>query len=66
MDAGPGSSVGCVSACHADGRGFDPGDQQLSLVETGHEIISAAILFLPLLQEEQLSVTGERMCKVKR
>ena len=27
-----------------------------------HEKISAAILPLPLIQEEQLSVTGERMC----
>ena len=27
-----------------------------------HEKISAAILLLPLIQEEQLSVTGERMC----
>ena len=29
---------------------------------TGHENISTAILSLPLIQEEQLSVTGERMC----
>ena len=28
----------------------------------GHEIISRAILFQPLLQVEQLSVTCERMC----
>ena len=28
----------------------------------GHEIISTAILSLPLIQEEQLSVTGERIC----
>ena len=28
----------------------------------GHENISTAILPLPLIQEEQLSVTGERMC----
>ena len=28
----------------------------------GHENISTAILPLPLTQEEQLSVTGERMC----
>ena len=27
-----------------------------------HEIISTAILPLPLIQEEQLSVNGERMC----
>ena len=28
----------------------------------GHEIISTAILPLPLIQEDQLSVNGERMC----
>ena len=28
----------------------------------GHKNISTAILPLPLIQEEQLSVTGERMC----
>ena len=28
----------------------------------GHENNSTAILPLPLIQEEQLSVTGERMC----
>ena len=27
-----------------------------------HEIISTAIIPLPLIQEEQLSVNGERMC----
>ena len=36
--------------------------QQLSFVEFVHEIISTAILLLPLIQERQLSVTGERMC----
>ena len=29
---------------------------------TGHEIVSTAILFLPLIQEGELSVTGERIC----
>ena len=28
----------------------------------GYEIISTAILPLQLIQEEQLSITGERMC----
>ena len=28
----------------------------------GHENISSAILPLPLIQEEQLSVTGKKMC----
>ena len=35
---------------------------QHSFVEFGHEIISTAILSLLLIQEGQLSVTGERMC----
>ena len=33
-----------------------------SFPEFGHEIISMAILPLPLIQEEQLSVNGERIC----
>ena len=49
----------------ADGRGFDPHDRQHSFVETGHEIISTAILSLPLIQEGQLTVTGEGMCTGK-
>ena len=57
-----GSSIGCASARYADGRGFDPHIRQHSFVEFGHEIISTAILSLPLIQEGQLSGTGERMC----
>ena len=56
--AGPGSSVGCASAWHADGRGFDPRVRQHSFVGTGHKIISTAILSLPLIQVGQLSVTA--------
>ena len=29
-----------------------------------HEIFSMVILFLPLIQEGQLSVSGERMCAI--
>ena len=32
------------------------------IMEIGHEIISTAIPSLPLIQEVQLSVTGESMC----
>ena len=39
-----------------------PHVRQHSFVENGHEIISTAILSLPLIQEGQLSVTSERMC----
>ena len=60
--AGPASLVRCTSAWYADGRRFDPPVQKHSFVAIGHEIISIAILTIPLIQEEQLSVTGERMC----
>ena len=42
------------------GRGFNPRrDRQHSFVEIDHEILS-----LPLIQEGQLSVSGERMCTI--
>ena len=47
------------------GRGFNPRrGQQHSFVEIDHEIFSMVILFLPLIQEGQLSVSGERMCTI--
>ena len=36
--------------------------QSHTFVGIDHEIISTAILFLPLIQEEVLSVTSESMC----
>ena len=45
------------------GRGFNPRPgRRHSFVETDHEIFSTVILSLPLIQEGQLSVSGERMC----
>ena len=45
------------------GRGFNPRrGRQHSFVEIDHEIFSTVILSLPLIQEGQLSVSGERMC----
>ena len=41
---------------------FDPHVRHIFSWRLGHENISTAILPLPLIQEEQLSVTGERMC----
>ena len=38
--------------------------QQHSFEEIDHEILSTVTLSLPLIQEEQLSVSGERMCTV--
>ena len=47
-----------VCGRYAGSRGFDP--HVLSL-RFGHEKISTTILSCPLIQEGQLSVTGERM-----
>ena len=49
-------------AWHASGPEFDPHVRHTLLWRLGHENISTAILPLPLIQEEQLSVTGESMC----
>ena len=47
------------------GRGFNPRrGWQHSFVEIDHEIFSTVILSLPLIQEGQLSVSGERMCTI--
>ena len=46
-------------------RGFNPRrGRQHSFVEIDHEIFSKVILCLPLIQEGQLSVSGERMCTI--
>ena len=47
------------------GRGFNPRrGRRHSFVEIDHEIFSTVILSLPLIQEGQLSVSGERMCTI--
>ena len=51
----------CSSAWHVDGRELDPWVQQHSFVEIGHEVISMAILSLPLIQVGQSSGIGERI-----
>ena len=38
--------------------------RQHSFVEIDQEIFSTVILSLPLIQERQLSVSGERMCTI--
>ena len=46
-------------------RGFNPRHgRQHSYVEIDHEIFSTVILSLPLIQEGQLSVSGERICTI--
>ena len=53
------------SAWRPGGRGFNPrGGRQHSFVEIDHEIFSTVILSLLLIQEGQLSVSGERMCTI--
>ena len=47
------------------GRGFNPNQgRQHSFVEIDHEIFFTIILSLLLIQEGQLSVSGERMCTI--
>ena len=47
------------------GRGFNPRrGRQHSFVEIDHEIFSTVILSHPLVEEGQLSVSGERMCTI--
>ena len=41
-----------------------PPGRQHSFVEIDHEIFSTVILSLSLIQEGQLSVSGERMCTI--
>ena len=62
---GLGGSVGCASDWRPVGRGFDPRrGRQHPFVEIDHEIFSTVILYLPLIQEGQLTVSGERMCTI--
>ena len=61
---GPGAVVGSIGsneALDARGTAIDPRVQHIFLRRFGHDNISMAILPLPLIQEEQLSVNGERM-----
>ena len=47
------------------GRGFNPRrGRQHYFMEIDHEIFSKVILSLPLIQEGQLSVSGESMCTI--
>ena len=48
-----------------EGHGFNPRrGRQHSFVEIDHEVFSMVFLSLPLIQEGQLSVSGERMCTI--
>ena len=54
--------IGSMFAWHARGRELDPHIRHILSWRLVHENISTSILPLLLIQEEQLSVTGERMC----
>ena len=63
MSLGPTGAVSSTSDFHSGGCEFAPWlGLILTYVEIGHEITSTADLSLSLIQEEQLSVTGKRMC----
>ena len=55
----------CRPTGDQEGRGFNTRrGRQHSFVEIDHEIFSTVILSLPLIQEGQLSVSGERLCTI--
>ena len=59
------AQLDALSDWRPGGRGFNPRrGRQHSFVEIDNEIFSTVILSLPLIQEGQLSVSGERMCTI--
>ena len=59
------AQLDALSDSRPGGRGFNPRrGRQHSFVEIDHEIFTMVILSLPLIQEGQLSVSGERMCTI--
>ena len=61
------NSMLCSPSDWRPGRGFNPRrGRQHSFVEIDHGIFSTVILSLPLIQEEQLSVSGERMFALQK
>ena len=61
------SSVAQLNACLTEEQEVVVWPQlgwQHSFVEIDYEIFSMVILFLPLIQEGQLSVSGKRICTV--
>ena len=60
-----GGSVECASNWRPGGCGSDlRRGWQHSFMEIDREVFSTVILSLPLIQEGQLSVSGERMCTI--
>ena len=51
-----------VIDCGSTGSKFESQLGHITFAEIDHEIIFTVILLLPLILEERLSVTDERMC----
>ena len=59
------AQLDALSDWRPGGRRFNPRQvRQHSFVEIDHEIFSMVILSFLLIQEGQLSVSGERMCTI--
>ena len=59
------AQLDALSDWRPGGRGFNPRrGRQHSFVEIDREIFSMVILYLTLIQEGQLSVSGKRMCTI--
>ena len=65
LGQGFGGSFGCAVQLETRRSRFNPCQgQQLSFVAIDREIFSTVIVSLPLFQEGQLLVSGERMCTI--
>ena len=63
------ASMGQLAACPTGNQkvvGSTPGQpsRQQSFMVIDHEICSKVIFSLPLIKERQLSVSGEKLCKI--
>ena len=70
-DLGPALSFKSASNAQLDARltgdqvaSSTPAGSATFFVEIDHKLFSTGILSLPLIQEGQLSVSGERMCTI--
>ena len=62
--AGLGGSVGCAVRLETRRSRVQPPPRSATFFRGDHEIFSTVIRSLPLIQEGQLSVSGERMCTI--
>ena len=63
LEASLDGAIGCASDWRLGGCGFDPHQGwQYCFMEIDHEMFSTVILSFLLIQEGQLSFSGERMC----